>query len=111
MAARTLPPAEWNSYFDAFSKTKDTTGRVDYAVLHSVLQVAPYSDNLPLEPQRLPLQSLTYDPKDDLLEVVTPHLNHFIRQPREIRVDELDGRLNRLEVVCRDGRCEVVQLE
>jgi hypothetical protein len=106
MATRTLPREEWNEYFDAFSHEKHRTDRADYATL----RLAPRLGGRPLETQRLPLQDLTYDPKDDLLEVVVPGLGHIIYRPAAIRVDEAQGRLCRLEVVRQDGACEVIEL-
>jgi hypothetical protein len=107
MTARPLPREDWNDYFDAFSKVKDDAGRVDFAVL----RLAPEAGGRPLETRRLPLKSLTYDPKDDRLEVAVHGLSHAILHPATIRVVEDEGRLYRVEVLRRDGTREVVEIE
>ena len=106
MATRTLPRAEWNRYFDAFSHTKSDTGRIDYAEI----RVLSPEDGAQPQTQWVPLQGLTYDPKDDLLEVRVTGLDHLVGHPEEIYVDEEGGRLNRLQVVRRDGTREIVEL-
>lgn len=106
MAIRTLPRAEWNRYFDVFSNTKSGTGRIDYAEI----RVLSPEDGAQPQTGWLPLQGLVYDPKDDLLEVLVTGLDHLVGHPEAIFVDEDHGRLDRLEVVRRDGTKELVEI-
>lgn len=106
MAIRTLPRAEWNAYFDAFSGTKSHTGRIDYAEV----RVLSLEDGVQIQARWLPLQGLTYDPKNDLLEVQMPGLDHLIGHPEAVYVDEEAGRLDRFEVVRRDGTKEIIEI-
>lgn len=106
MAIRTLPRAEWNDYFDAFSRTKSDTGRIDYAEI----RVLSLEDGAQPQTSWIPLQGLTYDSKDDLLEVIMPGLDHLVGHPETIFVDEECGRLDRLEIVRRDGTKEIIEL-
>ncbi|HLT47264.1 MAG TPA: DUF5335 family protein [Rubricoccaceae bacterium] len=106
MAIRPLPRAAWNDYFDAFSKKKDDTGRVDYAEI----RVFSPEDGAQPETRWLPLLGLTYDPKDDLLDVAVEGLDHLVGHPEAIYVDEAHGRLDRFEVVRRDGTREVIEI-
>lgn len=105
MAIRQLPPADWNDYFDAFSKAKDDAGRVDYA------EIRVFSPEIGAQPQTkwLPLQGLTYDPKDDRLDVFVTGIDHMIVYPKVIHVDETNGRLDSIEVVREDGTYEVIE--
>lgn len=106
MAIRTLPHAEWNDYFDAFSRKKGDSGRVDYAEI----RVFSPEDGAQPETRWLPLQGLTYDPKDDLLDIAVTDLDHLVGHPEAIFVDEVQGRLDRFEVVRRDGTREIVEI-
>jgi Family of unknown function (DUF5335) len=38
--------------------------------------------------ERVPQLGITYDSKDDLVDVALDRFNHLIRRPREITVDE-----------------------
>lgn len=63
-----------------------------------------------LEAQRVPLIGLTYDPKDDVLELIAGDLDHLIRAPRGLWVDEQpDGNLS-LQVIDEDGAYQIVTL-
>jgi hypothetical protein len=106
MVIRSLPRAEWAAYFDAFSRAKQHTGRVDYA------EVRVFSPEIGAQPETrwLPLLGLTYDPKDDLLEVQVTGLDHLVAHPTAIYVEEAGGRLDRMEVIRRDGTQEVVEI-
>lgn len=106
MAIRTLPRDEWNDYFDDFSKSKGNTGRIDYAEI----RVFSPEDGIQPETRWLPLQGLTYDPKNDLLDIAVTGLDHLVAHPQQIYVDETQGRLDRFEVVRPDGTHEVVEL-
>jgi hypothetical protein len=59
----------------------------------------------------LPLRGITYDPKDDLIEVALDGLDHLIRHPKEVYVDEdVGGGLMSVAVVTADGTREIVKL-
>lgn len=106
MAIRSLPRADWAEYFDNFSDTKNDTGRIDYA------EIRILSPENGVQPQTswLPLQGLTYDPKNDLLDVAVTGLDHLIGHPAVIYVDEVRGRLDRFEVERRDGTQEIIEI-
>src|SRR5690606_14013675 len=99
MAIRPLPRAAWNDYFDAFSKKKDDTGRVDYAEI----RVFSPEDGAQPETRWLPLLGLTYDPKDDLLDVAVEGLDGLGGGPGAICGDEPLGRAARSELGRPDG--------
>jgi hypothetical protein len=106
MAIRALPRPEWRRYFDAFSGSKSHTGRVDYAEI----RVLSIEDGAQPQTRWLPLLGLAYDPKNDLLEVAVTGLDHLIGQPDAIYVDEQHGRLDRLEVIRRDGTRDLIEI-
>tara|TARA_B100000676_G_C17925243_1_gene757770 strand:+ start:865 stop:1068 length:204 start_codon:yes stop_codon:yes gene_type:complete len=51
----------------------------------------------------IPLNGLTYDPKDDVLAVITEPYEHNIRHPKEIYVSEDMGALLAVEAIDGDG--------
>ena len=56
------------------------------------------------------LTNIAYDPKDEVLDVATDHLDHRIERPREVWVREGDDGLEAIEVVRPDGTQEIVRL-
>ena len=106
MAVRALPRSDWNAYFDAFSKRKAETGRIDYAEI----RVLSAEDGAQTGASWVPLLGLTYDPKGDLLDIGVAGLDHLVAHPETIYVDEAHGRLDRFEVRRRDGTREIVEI-
>ncbi len=106
MAIRKLDSTQWNSYFRDFSKELIDEGRTDLA------RIRIYSRDVGAQTQAdwMPLQGITYDPKDNLLEITVDGLDHLIFKPQEIFVDETnDGALTSMEIV-HNGTKEVIEL-
>jgi hypothetical protein len=59
----------------------------------------------------LPLFGIVYDPKDDLVEVALEGLDHLIRKPRDISIEEGNGLLARVEIIDADGIRQNVKLK
>ena len=59
----------------------------------------------------MPLLGITYDSKDDLVDVALDRLNHLIRRPREIAVDESSGGLGSVAIVDGNGARQVVKFK
>ena len=105
MAIRELPHTDWKDYFEAFSKAKDDSGRVDYA------EICTFSLEIGAQPltKWLPPQGLTYDRQDDRLEVFVAGLDDMIVHPKAIFVEETSGRLDSIEIVREDGSYGVIE--
>ena len=56
------------------------------------------------------LLGITFDPKNDILEIALDGLDHLISRPREIYIDDSAGVLSSLEVIDSDGISQIVQL-
>jgi len=103
MAIRRLEKREWRPFLDAMSKILDTTvAEVD---------VASLTLGDPTEASWLPLNGITYDPRDDIVEVALEGVDHMIRKPREIYVDNGTAGLTSLEIVTADGVKQIVKLK
>ncbi len=103
MATRKLEKAQWKDYFDAVSR--EIPGK------QVELEVASLRLGDQIEAEWVPLTGLTYDPKDDLFEVVTEALDHLIQRPQEIYVQYDSDGLHSVEVIDADGNRHIVQLK
>jgi hypothetical protein len=59
----------------------------------------------------IPVLGITYDAKDDLLDVALDRASHLIRHPREIVVEETPGGLSSVAVIDEDGVRHIVRLK
>jgi hypothetical protein len=63
-----------------------------------------------IEAEWLPLLGITYDSKDDVLEIALEGVDHLIRQPREVYADLAAGGLMSFEVIDSDGVSQIIAL-
>ena len=98
----TVPHSEWQGFFDRMSKA--LLGK------WAEIEVASLSLGDQIVAEWIPLLGITYDAKDDLLDVALDRSNHLIRHPREIVVEETDGGLASVAVVDGDDERQVVRL-
>jgi hypothetical protein len=59
----------------------------------------------------VPMIGITYDSRDDLLDVALDRFNHLIRHPREIVVEEDAGGLKSVAVLDSEGTRQIVNLK
>jgi hypothetical protein len=102
MAVRTLEKQEWHGYFDRISR--GLLGK------RAEIEVASLELGDQIEAEWVPLLGITYDQKDDVLEIALDGLDHLIPKPRRIFVDEGLGGLASFEVVDHAGVRHIVQL-
>lgn len=102
MAAEKLDKAAWHAYFDTISKA--LVGK------RAEIEVQSLALGSQVEAEWLPLLGITYEPGDDMLEIVLEGLDHMIRKPTELYVDHGAGGLNSMEVVDGDGVKQIVRL-
>jgi len=100
---RVIPKTEWRSFFDRVSKVLlGKRAEIEVATLDLGDQVVA---------DWLPMLGITYDSKDDLLDVALDRMSHLIRRPREIVVEEDDTGLKSVAVVDADGARQIVNLK
>lgn len=103
MTIRRLEKSEWRPFFDALSKLLEAqVAEVEVASLDLGDQT---------ETEWLPLLGIVYDPSSDVLEIALDGVDHMIRKPREIYLDEGATGLTRLEIVDADGIKQIVNLK
>ena len=99
---RTIPRTERRSFFD----------RTSQALLGKWAEIEVASmdlgDNIIAE--WVPMIGITYDSRDDLLDVALDRANHLIRHPKEILVEEDDNGLKSVAVLDGDDTRQIVNL-
>jgi hypothetical protein len=102
MTIRKLEKSKWHAFFDGLSKMLE--GK------RAEIEVASLALGDQIEAEWLPLLGLAYDPKDDLFEVTLDGVDHMIRKPREIYLDDDVGGLMSIEIVDAEGIRQIVKL-
>ena len=102
MTVSKLEKAQWGPYFDHVSKT--LSGK------QAEIEVASLAIGAQLEAEWLPFQGIVYDHKNDLVEVLLEGLDHLIRQPGDIFIDQGPAGLVSLMIERTDGIQEIVRL-
>jgi uncharacterized protein DUF5335 len=98
-----LPQSEWRAYFDGASRA--LLGK------WTEIEVASLDLGDQIVGEWIPLLGITYDAKDDLIDVALDRYNHLIHHPREIVVDETPTGLASVAVIDADGARQVVRLK
>jgi hypothetical protein len=103
MTIRRLKKPEWRLLFDVISKLLEA----------KVAEVEVASLDLGDQTQAkwLPLLGITNDPRDDVVDIALDGLDHMIRKPREIYLDNGAAGLTSLEIVDADGVRQLVKLK
>ena len=102
MTARKLDKKEWKPFFENISKVLPAK--------QAEVEVLSLNLGDQVEAEWLPLMGLTYDPKDDLLDVALEGVDHMIPKPREIYVEDGGVGLASVAVVDVEGRRQLVKL-
>jgi hypothetical protein len=102
-----IPIAEWQTYFDRYSRQFLTQGTPTSATLEIVSPTL--GDQFDVTALRL--YGLTYDPKDQNFEVLVEGVDHLVLKPAEIWVvEEPSGFVSTLEIVDNDGTREILYI-
>ena len=74
-----LEKAQWRPFLDTVSKLLEAK--------EAEIEVASLKLGDQVQAKWLPLIGITYDPKDDVVEVALEGLDHMIHRPREMYMD------------------------
>lgn len=104
MSIRRLERSEWQGFCIWVSH-----GFVGKAV---AIEVTSLEFGTQPETQQLPLLGMSYDPKDDVFELIVGEVDHLIRAPREVYVDETPWTTDSitLQIVDADGVRQIVTM-
>ncbi len=74
------------------------------------IEVASLEIGFQLKVHRLPLVGMAFDPKSDVFELLVGELDHLIRGPREIYVDEEALGIISLQIIDAAGVQQIITL-
>jgi hypothetical protein len=103
MAISKLEKTEWRPFFDRLSKGLPPGNRAEVEVFSLGL-----GDQI--EAEWVPMIGIVYDHKDDLIEIALEGLDHMIRHPVQVYVDEGDAGVQSMEVINSEDVREIVKL-
>lgn len=107
MQTRTLPREAWESYFSELFRKFFRDPNPEDATVELVSR--ELGDQVITDVARV--IGITYDPKDNVLDVALEGLDHLIYRPKEIAVEERDdGFPEVISVVRDDGSRELIRL-
>jgi Family of unknown function (DUF5335) len=101
---RTVPQSEWRQFFDRMSKAL-LLGK------WAEIEVASPEIGDQVLAEWIPMIGVTYDSKDDLLDVALDRTDHLVYHPKEIVVEEGEVGLLSIAVITADGTREIVRLK
>jgi hypothetical protein len=103
MAAEQIERIRWGPFFD--NVTKSLMGK------QAEIEVVSLDLGDQIEAEWAPLIGLTYDKKDDQIEIALKELDHLIRSPRDVFVDFGFGGIVAIAIDDRDGNRQIVRLK
>jgi len=98
---RKIERGDWQRYFDRVSR--------GLGAQQAELEVDALGLGSQIGHDWAPVTGISYDPKDDLMDVIIEDLDHMITRPREIWIDEVGTGLGNVEVVDGEGRHHIVK--
>jgi hypothetical protein len=103
MSVQQVDRSGWTIFFDTLTKT--LVGK------RAEIEVASLDIGDQIEAEWAPLIGITYDHKDDLIEVALEGIDHLINAPKEVYVDYDVGGLIAVEIVDSDDTSQIVKLK
>jgi hypothetical protein len=97
-----VPSSEWRSFFDRLSK--ELLGK------WVEIEVASLDLGDQITVEWIPMFGITYDSKDDLLDVALDRVDHLIWHPKEIVVEEGPTGVMSVAIVDKEGVRQVVKM-
>jgi hypothetical protein len=103
MTIRKLDKKEWRPFLDGISKVLEGE--------QAEIEVVSLALGDQIEAKWLPFLGITYDPKDDVVEIGLEGVDHLIEHPREIYVDDNVNGIVSLEIVDAEGARQILKLK
>jgi hypothetical protein len=102
MTTRYLAQSELAQYFDRIAKGLGTQ--------HVAIEVASLAIGDQIEADWVGLTNISYDPRNDCLDIGTDTLGHRIPHPQSVQVQEDESGVHAINVQRRDGTQEIIRL-
>jgi Family of unknown function (DUF5335) len=101
MPIRKLNREEWRPFFNGLSKVLQG--------VRAEIEVVSLALGDQVEAEWLLFFGITYDPKDDIVEIALDGIDHLIEKPREAYVDGDNGIIS-MKIVDINGAHQIVKL-
>lgn len=103
MATEQIDRAGWAPFLDTVTKSLEgKLAQIEVASLDLGDQIAA---------EWVPLKGMTYDHKDDLIEIVLDGLDHLIRRPRQLFAEIGAGGVLTIAIADGDGNQQIIRLK
>jgi hypothetical protein len=99
----TVPRTEWTRFFDRISES--LLGK------RAEIEVASLDLGDQIVAEWVPMLGITYDSKNDLVDVALDRVDHLIRRPREVVVDQGATGVSSVAIVDADGARQIIKLK
>ncbi len=102
MITEALSSERWQPFFDRMSKTLE--GRPVR------VEVTSLAIGDQIEAESLALLGITYEPRDDVIELALEGLHHIIRSPLQVFVQHEGTQMASIEIVDAAGEKQIISL-
>jgi len=102
MAVQKIDKRDWRAFFDWLSQ--------GLLGARAEIEVASLDLGDQIEAEWLPLFGITYDHKDDVVEIALEGVDHLIYGPREVWADLNVGEMISFEVIDDRGVSQIIKL-
>ena len=102
MAVRKIDKPEWQAFFDWLSQ--------GLLGARAEIEVASLDLGDQIEAEWLPLLGITYDDKDNLLEIALERVDHLIHGPQEVWADLNVGEMISIEGIDDQDVSQIIKL-
>jgi len=97
-----IPKSDWTQYLNRIARSLEG--------LRAEIEVASLELGDQIAADHVPISGIFYDHKDDIVGVILDGLDHFIRHPEAIYVEDGVEGLSALAVIDRDGTNHLIKL-
>jgi Family of unknown function (DUF5335) len=99
----TIPQSEWKPFFD----------RLSHALVgkRAEIEVASLELGDQIAAEWVPMLGVTYEIRDDVLDVDLDRVGHRIQHPRQIMVEQNGDVITSIDVVDGDGARQIIRLK
>lgn len=104
MTTRKIEKEEWKAFFDGISKSGGLNQK------RAEIEVIGLNIGDQIAAEWVPLLGISYNSRNDMLELGLEGLNHLIHRPKMIFVDELGTGLLSISVTDEDDAQHIVRL-
>lgn len=102
MSDQFVDKAQWEAFCNRVSRQLEGA--------QAEIEVAALGLGDQIEAEWAALRGIAYDPKDDVFEVAVEALDHLIRRPRTLAIQQEGAKILSLAVVTEEGETHIVRL-